>query len=73
MKNIDPALGVPLPDKDYGGSCRIYDWENPADPFHNFKVRQTKRKSSNEILFDSISINRIKWIFLLCHISLVGG
>ncbi|CAF5227766.1 unnamed protein product, partial [Rotaria magnacalcarata] len=21
LQNIDPKLGVPLPDKDYGGSC----------------------------------------------------
>lgn len=38
LKHIDPSLGVPLPDKDYGGTCRIYDWENPEDPFHYFKV-----------------------------------
>ncbi|CAF4345380.1 unnamed protein product [Rotaria magnacalcarata] len=37
LQNIDPTLGVPLPDKDYGGSCRIYDWEHPEDPFHYFK------------------------------------
>ncbi len=42
LKTIDPSLGVPLPDKDYGGSCRIYDWEHPEDPFHFFKVRETK-------------------------------
>lgn len=40
MKTIDPSLGVPLPDKDYGGSCRIYDWEHPEDPFHFFKVKE---------------------------------
>ncbi|ELU10107.1 hypothetical protein CAPTEDRAFT_93305 [Capitella teleta] len=35
MKHIDPELGVPLPEKDYGGSCVIYDESNPEDPFHN--------------------------------------
>ena len=25
MKHIDPSLGIPLPDKDYGGNCLIYD------------------------------------------------
>ncbi|CAF3735743.1 unnamed protein product [Rotaria sp. Silwood1] len=37
LKTIDPSLGVPLPDKDYGGTCRIYDWDNPEDPFYAFK------------------------------------
>ncbi|CAF1529748.1 unnamed protein product, partial [Didymodactylos carnosus] len=37
LTHIDPELGKPLPDKDYGGSCRIYDWENPSDPFHSFR------------------------------------
>ncbi|CAF2136228.1 unnamed protein product [Rotaria magnacalcarata] len=23
--------------ENYGGSCRIYDWEHPEDPFHYFK------------------------------------
>jgi phosphatidylserine synthase 2 len=36
MKHIDSSLGEPLPDKDYGGSCKIYDPNNTADPFHNF-------------------------------------
>lgn len=35
---IDPTLGKPLPEKDYGGNCRIYDPENPANPWHNFWV-----------------------------------
>ncbi|CAF0745255.1 unnamed protein product [Didymodactylos carnosus] len=35
--HIDPELGKPLPDKDYGGSCRIYDWENSTDPFYSFR------------------------------------
>jgi len=68
LKTIDPSLGVPLPDKDYGGSCRIYDWDYPQDPFHNFKV-----KDKHEDLNDYISIRRIKWIFLFFRIFLVGG
>lgn len=35
MKNADSRLGVPLPEKDYGSNCRIYDWERPDDPWHN--------------------------------------
>lgn len=38
MKYIDPKLGVPLPERDYGGNCLIYDPGNPADPFHNIWV-----------------------------------
>ncbi|XP_052801197.1 phosphatidylserine synthase 2-like [Mya arenaria] len=36
MKHIDPRLGVPLPEKDYGGNCLIYDADKPEDPWHNF-------------------------------------
>ena len=35
LKWIDPKLGKPLPEKSYGGTCRIYDWETPEDPWHN--------------------------------------
>ncbi|XP_065491792.1 phosphatidylserine synthase 2 isoform X1 [Caloenas nicobarica] len=35
MKYIDPHLGVPLPERDYGGNCLIYDPGNDTDPFHN--------------------------------------
>ncbi|CAK9303142.1 unnamed protein product [Gordionus sp. m RMFG-2023] len=38
LKYIDPGLGVPLPEKSYGGDCKIYDpIGNPADPFYNLK------------------------------------
>ena len=36
LTHIDPKLGVPLPEKDYGGNCLIYDPSVPEDPFHNF-------------------------------------
>ena len=36
LRHIDPTLGVPLPEKDYGGSCKIYDPDNKENPFHNF-------------------------------------
>lgn len=39
MKYIDPHLGVPLPERDYGGNCLIYDPGNGTDPFHNIWVR----------------------------------
>ena len=38
FKHIDSSLGVPLPDKDYGGNCLIYDSEVLDNPFHNFWV-----------------------------------
>lgn len=38
LTHVDPGLGKPLPEKDYGGNCLIYDPENPQDPFHNFWV-----------------------------------
>ncbi len=37
MKYIDEDLGVPIPERDYGGNCRIYDHEMPSDPYHNLK------------------------------------
>lgn len=40
MKYIDPKLGVPLPERDYGGNCLMYDPGNTTDPFHNIWVRQ---------------------------------
>jgi phosphatidylserine synthase 2 len=36
MRHIDSSLGVPLPDKDYGGNCLIYDPSMPNNPWHNF-------------------------------------
>ncbi|XP_027815759.1 phosphatidylserine synthase 2 isoform X1 [Ovis aries] len=35
LKYVDPRLGVPLPERDYGGNCLIYDADNKSDPFHN--------------------------------------
>uniref|UniRef100_A0A8C7AD77 Phosphatidylserine synthase n=1 Tax=Neovison vison TaxID=452646 RepID=A0A8C7AD77_NEOVI len=35
LKYVDPRLGVPLPERDYGGNCLIYDPHNKSDPFHN--------------------------------------
>uniref|UniRef100_A0A4W3HRK1 Phosphatidylserine synthase n=1 Tax=Callorhinchus milii TaxID=7868 RepID=A0A4W3HRK1_CALMI len=35
MKFIDRKLGVPLPERGYGGNCLIYDPENKTDPYHN--------------------------------------
>lgn len=39
LKYVDPRLGVPLPERDYGGNCLIYDPGNETDPFHNIWVR----------------------------------
>lgn len=38
LKYVDPRLGVPLPERDYGGNCLIYDADNKTDPFHNVWV-----------------------------------
>lgn len=38
LKYIDPNLGEVIPEKDYGGTCQVYDAENyPDDPWHNIK------------------------------------
>jgi phosphatidylserine synthase 2 len=37
MKYVDKDLGEPIPEKDYGGTCRVYDHDFPADPWHNVK------------------------------------
>ncbi|XP_063108073.1 phosphatidylserine synthase 2 isoform X2 [Cavia porcellus] len=34
LKYVDARLGVPLPERDYGGNCLIYD-PDKTDPFHN--------------------------------------
>lgn len=39
MKFIDSKLGVPLPERDYGGNCLIFDPGNKTDPYHNIWVR----------------------------------
>ncbi|XP_018010579.1 phosphatidylserine synthase 2 [Hyalella azteca] len=35
LKHLDPKLGVPLEEKDYGGNCLLYDPSMPEDPYHN--------------------------------------
>ncbi|CAG2166106.1 unnamed protein product [Oppiella nova] len=34
LKHIDPNLGKPLEERDYGGNCKLYD-PDASDPFHN--------------------------------------
>lgn len=36
LTHLDPKLGKPLPEKDYGGTCLIYDPDNKENPYHNF-------------------------------------
>lgn len=45
LKYVDPKLGVPLPERDYGGNCLIYDADNESDPFHNVWVQAGPRSS----------------------------
>jgi phosphatidylserine synthase 2 len=36
IRHFDSSLGQPLPEKDYGGHCLIYD-SNHTDPWHNLQ------------------------------------
>jgi len=56
MKYIDPKLGVPLPERDYGGNCLIYDPGHPTDPFHNIWVCITTNitKTDNKDLLQRV-------------------
>ncbi|CAF1284105.1 unnamed protein product [Didymodactylos carnosus] len=38
LTDIDSSLNRPLPEKDYGYGCEIYDWNHPQDPFHFVKA-----------------------------------
>ena len=46
MKNFDKNLGKPLPERSYGGNCRIYDPDVPDNPFHMFWVSIVSPKSA---------------------------
>ena len=35
LKHLDPSLGEPMQEKDYGGNCLLYDPDVPDDPYHN--------------------------------------
>ena len=37
LRNIDPKLGVELPEKNYAANCTFYD-DGHQDPFHGIKV-----------------------------------
>jgi len=37
LKLVDEELGEPIPEKNYGGNCAMYDLDQPDDPFHNVK------------------------------------
>ena len=36
FRYIDADLGEPIPEKDYGGNCKLYDGDD-EDPWHNVK------------------------------------
>ncbi|KAF8572409.1 hypothetical protein P879_00708 [Paragonimus westermani] len=38
LRYLDPDLGKPLEEKNYGGSCIIYD-SNSTDPWHNVRAK----------------------------------
>jgi len=50
FKDIDPSLGIPLPEKDYGGTCLIYDADMSSDPFHNFWVSLLNLTKNKQII-----------------------
>lgn len=54
LKHIDPSLGVPLPEKSYGGTCLIYDPSEPNNPFHNFWVNFDLFFGNHFYLFNQI-------------------
>eukprot|EP00096_Caligus_rogercresseyi_P010772 TRINITY_DN4020_c0_g1_i1.p1 TRINITY_DN4020_c0_g1~~TRINITY_DN4020_c0_g1_i1.p1 ORF type:complete len:457 (+),score=134.28 TRINITY_DN4020_c0_g1_i1:64-1434(+) len=39
LKYLDEDLGEPIPEKDYGGNCLIYDPQVPENPYHNIKEK----------------------------------
>ncbi|THD22289.1 Phosphatidylserine synthase [Fasciola hepatica] len=39
LRHLDPNLGRPLKEMNYGSNCRIYDSSNPHDPWHNVKEK----------------------------------
>lgn len=61
LKYVDPRLGVPLPERDYGGNCLIYDPHNKSDPFHNVWVWAGPRSL---VLGRCPGIADLSWMFL---------
>ena len=51
LKYVDPTLGVPLPEKDYGGNCLIYDPDMPDNPLHNFWVISNRKSDLKKCNF----------------------
>ncbi|CAB4062333.1 PTDSS2 [Lepeophtheirus salmonis] len=39
LKFLDEDLGEPIPEKDYGGNCYIYDPNRPDNPYHNIREK----------------------------------
>lgn len=39
LRYLDPRLGRPLEEIDYGGNCIIYDDSEPNDPWHNVRAK----------------------------------
>ena len=62
---IDKDLGEEIPEKDYGGTCRIYDAENPQDPWHNLKVSLILKQRALKDSSNSYSIFRTRLTFSL--------
>lgn len=81
LKHIDPKLGEPLPEKDYGGACVIYDETNPDDPWHNVLDKMDGfvvvhffgwwLKVMNELLTNQILIGDV-WAVMAWHETLLN-
>lgn len=71
MKYIDPKLGVPLPERDYGGNCLIYDPGNAADPYHNIWVNILY--TTIELFFDDICLYESLTQFLNVFVFVLTG
>ena len=64
MRHFDPELGKPLPEKDYGGNCLLYDPDKPEDPFHNFWV--------NEIICCLLFYLRLMLFYAILEVSKIS-
>ena len=60
MKNFDINLGKPLPEKSYGGNCRIYDPDVPDNPFHYFWVNISLLSVCCDYVTDQSDLNRTR-------------
>ena len=61
LKLFDEELGEPIPEKDYGGNCAVYDLEVPDDPFHNVKDKMDIFMTFVLVCMTGIQLHLISW------------